>query len=156
MRLKLLVSDIQRGQFLTASAGGDMSRIGNITRSGIVIACALGLMGSWASSAQATVTGVVDSAGGYERCPAGYVCIFDGSEGTGKMAYFDQGSSDLRLQSLDNQVSSWWNRSGRAFYVFDGYNGDTSIFLFGAPGPQPSGSNVPSAADNRASSIFPG
>ncbi|MGH3426764.1 MAG: peptidase inhibitor family I36 protein [Mycobacteriales bacterium] len=133
-----------------------MSPVRNIARAGIVLACALGLMGSWAGPTQATVTGVIDSAGGYERCPAGFVCIFDGPNGTGKMAYFDQGSPDLRLQSLDDQVSSWWNRSGRPFYVFDGYNGDISIFLFGGPGPQPSGSNVPPAADNRASSIFPG
>ncbi|MFJ4880837.1 peptidase inhibitor family I36 protein [Streptomyces sp. NPDC088745] len=71
------------------------------------------------TSAQAAQTA---PAAGYDRCPAGSFCIFDGANGTGTIAWFRTGSPDLRGQSMDNRTSSYWNRTNDAFALYDGYN----------------------------------
>ncbi|MDQ0784596.1 peptidase inhibitor family I36 protein [Streptomyces sp. B3I8] len=61
-------------------------------------------------------------AAGWDRCPAGNFCIFDGPNGTGGMAWFQSGSADLRGQGMDNRTTSYWNRSSSTFTMYDGYN----------------------------------
>lgn len=84
-------------------------------------ATALFLASLATSPAQATA--VEPTATGWDRCPSGYFCIFDGYNGTGAMAWFKYGSPDLRGQSMDNRASSYWNRSSnRAWSLHDNYN----------------------------------
>ncbi|MEV8609539.1 peptidase inhibitor family I36 protein [Amycolatopsis sp. NPDC051373] len=61
-------------------------------------------------------------AGGWERCPQGYYCLFDGYDGAGAMAFFKTGSPNLANQGLDKAASSQWNRSPWNFCVYEGYN----------------------------------
>lgn len=97
--------------------------------------------------------GVSTAAGGWERCPVGSVCIFDGQNGTGKMAYFQQGSQDLRLQGMDNMTESWWNRTDRRFDGYDGYFGDQGRYVFGSD-PTATGYNLWGSEQNSMSSII--
>ncbi|WP_433157950.1 peptidase inhibitor family I36 protein [Kribbella sp. CA-247076] len=67
-------------------------------------------------------SGVTHAAGGYERCPAGYLCIFEWRDGTGPMAYFKSGSPDLRQQGMNDSVSSIWNRTDCFWSLYEGLN----------------------------------
>ncbi|WP_199487760.1 peptidase inhibitor family I36 protein [Actinomadura spongiicola] len=100
----------------------------------------------------AIVTSPVLAATGWNRCPVGYYCVFDGHDGTGTMAYFKWGSPNLADQNMDNKVSSYWNRTTRYFGVYDGYN-YTGWGLWGQKGEYRS--NIPAHyyAHNRASSL---
>lgn len=70
--------------------------------------------------------GTASAATGWNRCPNGYLCLFDGANGTGTMGYFKKGSPNLAGQRLDNRVSSVWNRSGDYFDAYDGYRCEDS------------------------------
>lgn len=65
---------------------------------------------------------VTAAAGGWNRCPNGYFCLFSGRDGTGLMAYFRTGSPNLAGQGMDNAASSQWNRSPWVFNAYDDYN----------------------------------
>lgn len=62
------------------------------------------------------------AATGYDRCPSGYMCLFDLNDGQGAMAWFANGSPDLRGQGFDNRTNSVWNRTGSSFRLYQGYN----------------------------------
>ncbi|MGW6727567.1 peptidase inhibitor family I36 protein [Nocardia sp. NPDC055029] len=64
---------------------------------------------------------------GYDRCPTSYVCLFTGSEGTGKMSLFKIGSPDLGNQHIDAATISVYNRTGKTATLFAARNnkGDT-------------------------------
>lgn len=65
---------------------------------------------------------ITTTAGGWYRCPSGYMCLYSGYNGTGHMAYFKWGSPNLGGQGIDNTASSQWNRSSGTFTLYDGYN----------------------------------
>ncbi|WP_162186120.1 peptidase inhibitor family I36 protein [Amycolatopsis jejuensis] len=65
---------------------------------------------------------IADAAGGWDRCPAGYFCLFDLHDGGGIMAYFRTGSPNLGMQGLDKMASAQWNRSTATFGTYEGYN----------------------------------
>ncbi|WP_055564317.1 peptidase inhibitor family I36 protein [Streptomyces atriruber] len=67
-------------------------------------------------------------AAGWDRCPNGSFCVFDGRNGTGTIAWFRSGSPDLRGQSMDNRTTSYWNRNGDQWALYDGYNYGTGCF----------------------------
>ncbi len=89
--------------------------------------------------------------GGFERCPKGYYCVFDGPDGTGTMAYFKYGAPNLSSFGLDNRVSSKWNRIGwnTHFCFFDDYKYQNLLLRLGGTAQGP----LPTKEDNRASSI---
>ncbi|MFD4431918.1 peptidase inhibitor family I36 protein [Nocardia sp. NPDC058497] len=60
-------------------------------------------------------------------CPTSYVCLFTGSEGTGKMSLFKIGSPDLGNQHIDAATVSVYNRTGKTATLFAARNnkGDT-------------------------------
>ncbi|MGS2806169.1 peptidase inhibitor family I36 protein [Nocardia sp. MW-W600-9] len=55
---------------------------------------------------------------GYDRCPTNYLCLFTGSEGTGKMSLFKIGSPDLAGQHIDSAALSVFNRTGKTATLF--------------------------------------
>ncbi|WP_316575891.1 MULTISPECIES: peptidase inhibitor family I36 protein [Nocardia] len=55
---------------------------------------------------------------GYDRCPTGYLCLFTGSEGTGKMSLFKIGSPDLAGQHIESAARSVYNRTGKTATLF--------------------------------------
>ncbi|WP_280423178.1 peptidase inhibitor family I36 protein [Nocardia carnea] len=80
------------------------------------------------------------AATGFDRCPDGHFCIFSAPDGGGKIAYFRLGSTDLRLQGVDGQVYSIWNRTGQAWQGFTQYNYTGGVIFLVQPGHR---SNVP-------------
>jgi hypothetical protein len=64
---------------------------------------------------------VTELAGGWDRCPNGYLCLFDGYDGGGTFAYFRTGSPNLAAQRINKAASSMWNRSPWHFVLYEGY-----------------------------------
>ncbi|MEU8899381.1 peptidase inhibitor family I36 protein [Nocardia sp. NPDC048505] len=76
------------------------------------------------------------AASGYDRCPNGHFCLFSAANGGGRMASFRLGSTDLRLQNIDGQAYSKWNRTGRFWDGFTEYNYRGGIIFRSGPGQQ--------------------
>jgi hypothetical protein len=79
-----------------------------------------------AFSVFAVAPGAAQAATGYDRCPQGYMCLFDGWDGTGVMAYFQTGSPDLALQNFDNRAQSQRNNNSSNFCAYVNKNYDNS------------------------------
>ncbi|MGW4842026.1 peptidase inhibitor family I36 protein [Nocardia brasiliensis] len=79
-----------------------------------------------------------EAATGYDRCPAGNFCLFSAANGGGRIAYFRLGSTDLRLQNIDGQAYSLWNRTSRFWDGFTEYNYRGGIIFRTSPGQQTS------------------
>ncbi|WP_405634744.1 peptidase inhibitor family I36 protein [Streptomyces sp. NBC_01178] len=116
-----------------------------------VLAAALLLSAVTVSAPAATAA----PAAGWDRCPNGSFCIFDGRDGAGTIAWFRSGSPDLRGQSMDNRTSSYWNRTGTVFALHDwyGYGGNCWPIWNQSPANLQS---VNAAWDNIASSVSRG
>src|SRR5690242_3340742 len=65
-------------------------------RAGLVASAALGLMATFMTGAQATT--------GYDRCPKGKLCLFDGTHGSGTMTIYS--GSTPALGAMDRRASS--------------------------------------------------
>ncbi|MER7111684.1 peptidase inhibitor family I36 protein [Streptomyces sp. NPDC000229] len=91
-----------------------------------------------------------DAAGGFERCPDGYMCIFDNRDSTGTMAWFRTGSPALAQQGMDDRASAFYNRTGREWNTYDGKNHqDPLIYIRSGTG----GSMIAELYDNQMSSL---
>ncbi|WP_433709416.1 peptidase inhibitor family I36 protein [Nocardia sp. CA-084685] len=66
--------------------------------------------------------GPAQAATGYDRCPNGNFCAFTAPDGGGRIAYFRLGSTDLRLEGVDGQVYSVWNRTTEWWQGYTEYN----------------------------------
>lgn len=84
-------------------------------------------MGAFAAPAQA-------EAAGYDRCPSARFCIFSAPNGGGRIAYFQLGSTDLRLQNMDGQVYSLWNRTSQPWQGYTEYSYRGGIIFSVTPG----------------------
>jgi hypothetical protein len=65
----------------------------------------------------------------WRNCEVGEFCVYEHDNGYGKVAYFRSGTNNLRDYSLDNQVSSVWNRTGRLVCTY------TDIYSWGEKWP---------------------
>ncbi|MFI6364139.1 peptidase inhibitor family I36 protein [Nocardia sp. NPDC050630] len=76
---------------------------------------------------------------GYDRCPTDWVCLFTGSEGTGKMSLFTTGSPNLADQHIDAAAISVFNRTGKiaTLYAARDYHGETYTVAKTAKGDLP-------------------
>ncbi|MBC6451168.1 peptidase inhibitor family I36 protein [Actinokineospora xionganensis] len=70
-----------------------------------------------ALSTMAFSAGPASAATGYDRCPAGYFCLFKYDNGQGAMAYFLYRSPDLSQQGMVNP-HSWRNNNAGAFCMY--------------------------------------
>lgn len=132
----------------------------------------LGLTATFATALAAlTVTAApapVDAAAGWDRCPRNSFCAFTGPNGSGVMATYRRGDSDLGdafgPQGMNNNIESVWNRindCGTSFFA-----PFCNVTLFGQPScegdstyivpqPGPAGRrNLSAAWQNRASAIW--
>lgn len=72
------------------------------------------------------------AATGYARCPAGKLCVFTGTGGSGVIGIFSTGDVDLGAapgpSGLNNNIESVWNRSSSnfGFYPERNYNGGSA------------------------------
>ncbi|WP_069159996.1 peptidase inhibitor family I36 protein [Nocardia altamirensis] len=89
-------------------------------------------------------------AAGYDRCPNGHFCLFSAANGGGRIAYFRVGSTDLRLQNIDGQAYSKWNRTGRYWDGFTEYNYRGGIIFRSGPGQQ---LNIPADVATQVHSV---
>ncbi|PXX55628.1 peptidase inhibitor family I36 [Nocardia tenerifensis] len=90
------------------------------------------------------------AATGYDRCPDGNFCLFSAANGGGRIAYFRLGSTDLRLQNIDGQAYSLWNRTGRFWDGFTEYNYRGGVIFRSGPGQQ---SNIPADVATQVHSV---
>src|SRR4051794_325061 len=75
------------------------------------------------------------AATGWDRCPRGYMCVFENANGGGHYAYFAAGASNLANPIggfvFNDKISSVWNRGttpdGWCFFQNSGFN--TPLFL---------------------------
>lgn len=74
-----------------------------------------------------TAQGFTTAAGGFNRCPAGYTCLFSALWGQGDMAWFRSGSPNLAAQHFDNRACSVWKRAPGVWKYWDepNYRGPT-------------------------------
>ncbi|MEU9795647.1 peptidase inhibitor family I36 protein [Streptomyces sparsogenes] len=115
---------------------------------GAAVGAPLALCGTVAAGPAAAAPAA--PAAGWERCQAGYFCVFDGPEGTGGMAWFRSGSADLRAQGMDNRTTSYWNRTTSAWTLYDGYGYTGQELCLGAgAGPW----TIAGGRDNTVSSL---
>lgn len=96
------------------------------------------------------MAGPAHAATGYDRCPNGHFCLFSASNGGGRIAYFRLGSTDLRLQNIDGQAYSLWNRTGQYWRGFTDYNYRGGVIFQVNPGYQ---SNVPADVATQVHSV---
>ncbi|RYI98949.1 MAG: hypothetical protein EON52_27020 [Actinomycetales bacterium] len=89
------------------------------------------VVGSAAAAAALAIT-PSQAATGYARCPAGKLCVFSGTNGSGVIGIFSTGDVDLGAapgpSGLNNNIESVWNRSSSnfAFYPERNYNGGSA------------------------------
>jgi hypothetical protein len=62
----------------------------------------------------------------FDRCPAGHLCLYSESDGTGRVAAFRWGSPDLAHQNLLNPLSAW-NRTNRNYCLYTNANYDNHV-----------------------------
>lgn len=92
-----------------------------------------------------------EAATGYARCPSGHLCVFNGLNGSGRMAYYKNGDANLAdgvgATGMNNNIESLWNRTGNEWKLFGRtyYNG--KVIWSNRKG------NMPTGYRNWASSI---
>ncbi|WP_419994697.1 peptidase inhibitor family I36 protein [Streptomyces boninensis] len=76
------------------------------------------------------------AAEGYDRCPAGYYCMFSGLDGTGDMITLKANTPDLAPLGMDDRARSDWNRTASTIHLFEGanYTGCTAVTSSGPSG----------------------
>jgi hypothetical protein len=89
----------------------------------------------------------------WAQCPEGSFCVWVDANATGKFAYFNDGSSDLRRPIggyvFDNRITAIWNRSEDQWCVYDnpGYGGRKTGLGIGGRG------NLPATLNDKISSL---
>ncbi|WP_439679319.1 peptidase inhibitor family I36 protein [Embleya sp. MST-111070] len=76
------------------------------------------------------------AADGYDRCPAGYYCMFSGLDGTGDMIKLTRSTPDLAALGMNDRAESDWNRTASTIYLWSdaGYSGCTAVTSSGPTG----------------------
>lgn len=98
-----------------------------------------------------------EAATGWDRCPRGYLCVFENPNGEGHFAYFYKGAIDLTKPIggfvFNDRISSVWSRTqtpdGWCFYRDTNYGSP----LFSLRGNNKTKTNLPHWADNQTSSL---
>lgn len=69
------------------------------------------------------------AADGYDRCRAGYYCMFSGLDGTGDMIELNASTPDLAALGMANRAKSDWNRTGVLIHLYSdaNYGGCTAV-----------------------------
>ncbi|WP_429428426.1 peptidase inhibitor family I36 protein [Nocardia sp. GAS34] len=124
----------------------------NLRRTAAGILAAIGVSATLcvATPAQATT--------GYDRCAQGYFCVFTDLNGGGKIVSFQNGSADLRLQGVDGQIRSSWDRTtgtGEYWTGYTDYNYGGERGGLGLESPEGGPWNLPSDWTRKIHSLRP-
>ncbi|WP_367134272.1 MULTISPECIES: peptidase inhibitor family I36 protein [Streptomyces] len=95
------------------------------------------------------------AAGGYDRCPAGYYCMFSGLDGTGDMIKLTRSTPDLTALGMNDRAKSDWNRTASTIHLWSdaNYSGCTTVT---SSGPTGKGNFFPAYRDFFSSVQFDG
>ncbi|MFF7019890.1 peptidase inhibitor family I36 protein [Streptomyces klenkii] len=95
------------------------------------------------------------AAGGYDRCPAGYYCMFSGLDGTGDMTKLTRSTPDLTTLGMNDRAKSDWNRTASTIHLWSdaNYSGCTTVT---SSGPTGKGNFFPTYRDFFSSVRFDG
>ncbi|MEU7896901.1 peptidase inhibitor family I36 protein [Nonomuraea sp. NPDC049152] len=63
-------------------------------------------------------TAPAHAAVGYDRCHAGYYCMFSGLDGTGDIIELQANAPDLAVLNMDDRAKSDWNRTGSYIHLY--------------------------------------
>ncbi|MEU8102952.1 peptidase inhibitor family I36 protein [Nonomuraea muscovyensis] len=76
------------------------------------------------------------AADGYDRCRAGYYCMFSGLDGTGDMIEIQASTPDLAALNMADRAKSDWNRTGSLIHLYSeaGYQGCSAVTSPGGKG----------------------
>lgn len=70
--------------------------------------------------------GAVASAN-WDNCPVNHFCVWDGVDGTGRVAHYTNGSDNVTGQGLRGIGKSGWNRTQSSWCTWDGPGRYTSV-----------------------------
>lgn len=98
------------------------------------------------------LTAPAQAATGYDRCPDGRFCIFTAPDGGGRIAFFHLESPDLRIEGVDGEVYSLWNRTSQHWIGCTEYNYQGNAIFGVTPGYQ---TNIPSDVATQVHSVKP-
>jgi hypothetical protein len=113
------------------------------------------LMGVAAATATVVPVSTAHAADGYDRCPAGYYCMFSGLDGTGDMIKLTRSAPDLAALGMNDRAESDWNRTSSTIYLWSdaNYSGCTAVT---SSGPTGKGNYFPTYQDFFSSVQFDG
>lgn len=90
-----------------------------------------------AAMALATLTSLpAQAADGYDRCRAGYYCMFSGLDGTGDMIEIQSNTPDLAALNMAGRAKSDWNRTTSYIHLYSepNYEGCSALTTPGGKG----------------------
>ncbi|MEV0235371.1 peptidase inhibitor family I36 protein [Nonomuraea sp. NPDC050786] len=89
-----------------------------------------------AAAALALTALPAQAAVGYDRCAAGYYCLFSGLDGTGDIVQIKSDTPDLAAYGIADRAKSDWNRTGSYIHLFSeaGYGGCSAVTSPGGKG----------------------
>lgn len=108
-----------------------------------------------ATAVTAAPVSTAHAAEGYDRCPAGFYCMFSGLDGTGEMIKLSGNTPDLAPLGMDDHAKSDWNRTPSTIYLWSeaNYSGCTAVT---SSGPTGKGNFFPAYRDFFSSVQFDG
>ncbi|GHF48034.1 hypothetical protein GCM10010218_31870 [Streptomyces mashuensis] len=108
-----------------------------------------------AAAAAALPVSTARAADGYDRCPAGYYCMFSGLDGTGDMVKLRGSVPDLAAVGMSDRARSDWNRTSSTIHLWSdtNYSGCTAVT---SAGPTGKGNFFPAYRDFFSSVQFDG
>ncbi|NUW40247.1 peptidase inhibitor family I36 protein [Nonomuraea rhodomycinica] len=90
-----------------------------------------------AAIALATLTGgPAQAADGYDRCHAGYYCLFSGLDGSGDIVEIKSDTPDLAALNMADRAKSDWNRTTSYIHLYSeaNYGGCSAVTSPGGKG----------------------
>ncbi|MER6301593.1 peptidase inhibitor family I36 protein [Kitasatospora sp. NPDC001539] len=108
-----------------------------------------------AGAAMALPVSTVHAADGYDRCPAGYYCLFSGLDGTGDMIRLTASAPDLAVLGMNDRAKSDWNRTASTVHLWSDAN-YTGCTVVTSSGPTGKGNFFPDYRDFFSSVQFDG
>ncbi|MET9337098.1 MULTISPECIES: peptidase inhibitor family I36 protein [unclassified Nonomuraea] len=76
------------------------------------------------------------AADGYDRCRAGYYCMFSGLDGTGDIIEIQANTPDLAALNMADRAKSDWNRTSSIIHLYSeaNYGGCSAVTSPGGKG----------------------
>ncbi|MEV0201705.1 peptidase inhibitor family I36 protein [Nonomuraea sp. NPDC050691] len=81
-------------------------------------------------------SGPAQAADGYDRCRAGYYCLFSGLDGSGDLVEIKADTPDLAALNMADRAKSDWNRTSSYIHLYSeaGYGGCSAVTSPGGKG----------------------